>query len=114
MLTKSTPLVYIYDVLSDQMLPPEELARDRILLPPMGVATLFWSQGYFVRVARRELQPADLLPQHCFRAPDGSYCDEYRNALPGRIEPCGLIALMLPAGVGKEIDKALRERRSSK
>ncbi|HEV8628420.1 MAG TPA: immunity 26/phosphotriesterase HocA family protein [Acidimicrobiia bacterium] len=82
-------LIYIYDQLSDASDPPGNLSPDHLLLPPIFTNRLPWSKGYFVTVAHRELQPTDLLPQHCFRRWTGESLDESGNELDGPTEPCG-------------------------
>ena len=82
-------LIYVYDVESATMEPPDRLSPAHLLLAPMFVNRLPWSKGYLATVAHRELREEDLLRQHCFRRWTGDYVDERGRSLPGRIEPCG-------------------------
>jgi len=71
---------------------------------------LAWKKGYFEFLENRPFTSAIRLSQHCFRdnyVHVGRYYDEYRNQLPGPVEPVGSWGLKTFRGIAKQISKAL-------
>jgi hypothetical protein len=84
-------LVYLYSERSPTEAAPDSsaLKPDRLLVPPLMTNRMPWKKGYFKTIANRALEPADVLPAHCFEDVRGYYYDEYSNRRGHRTEPCG-------------------------
>lgn len=84
-------LIYLFSIESDTKEPPERLSViGSLLVPPLMTNRLPWSRGYFETVARRNFEPGERLPVHCFYSPTWKRCfDEEGNEIPKKIEPCG-------------------------
>lgn len=107
---KDVILIYIYRLQSDSKNLPErsDLSPERLLVSPIMTNRLPWSKGYFETVAHWPIEPADLLPQHCFlSAARGVYFDEYGNKLSGAIEPVGDWGLHSYRTIDDEISDAV-------
>lgn len=102
-------LIYVYRHRSATKDPDRDaLKPDSLLLSPMYINRLPWSRGYFETVAHWPLEPDDLLQQHCFlSAWRGRYYDEFRNELPGPVEPVGDWGLHGYGSVDKQVSDAL-------
>lgn len=106
-----TVLVYIYRGLSVSWNTVPRLSLDNLLLPPIGTAARLWFRGYFCSIATLPLAPADVLPQHCFRALRSErYFDELGNPLSARGDPCGEYALYMEDAIAAEVNAALQTR----
>ena len=100
-------LIYIYRPRSKEINIVPQLLRGQLLLPPMITNNLPWSRGYFQFIENRALVPMDCLQQHCFKDSRGWFFDEYRNRLPGPIEPVGDWGLHSYRTIDNAISKAL-------
>lgn len=102
-------LIYVYDERSASMeVNASELTPRRLLLPPVFINKIPWTKGYFSTVKHVDLQPSDLLPQHCFwSAGRETYVDENRNPLPRESQPCGDWALSSYRWLDDQISDAL-------
>jgi hypothetical protein len=102
-------LVYMYNYsTTSQHDDPGKLTLDRLLLPPLGVDSMFFTSGYGVYIRRDPLLPSDMLPIHCFRSPTvepvypfkprEEYLDEWGNKLKMMYKPCGIYSVIsIPA-----------------
>lgn len=88
-------LIYVYNVRGESLTPnPAALTPGNLLIPPLFINRLPWSRGYFQTVLTAPIEPADLLPQHCFySSARGLYCDEVGSPLAQPVSPCGDWAL---------------------
>ena len=103
-------LIYVYNAFSSEKIDIPELSRDHLLIPPQGINQLPWTRGYFETVLNKPLAADDVLPVHCFLDPryeDETYCNEYRERLPFRSEPCGFYALGSYRTFDDEVSEAL-------
>ena len=84
-------LIYLYNVRSSNAeIDYSMLTPDRLLIPPMYVSDILWSQGYAKKIVNLPVSEKDLLPQHCFYSPaHDSYYDDKGVKLSRKIEPCG-------------------------
>jgi hypothetical protein len=101
-------LIYIYRARSQDKSPVPELTRDALLLPPLMTNRLPWSRGYFEHLEHIALEPADRLPQHCFKdCVRKTYRDEHGNRLKKPSGPVGEWGLHSYRTIDDEISKAL-------
>ena len=60
-------LIYLYDARANTETPDlSALVTDRLLIPPQIINRLPWSRGYLMTVHHADLQPGDVLLDHCF------------------------------------------------
>lgn len=88
----SQKLVYLYNISthSTESIPP--LDKNNLLIPPLGLANGFWSDGYFQTVAVLPLPDEDRFERHCFRSGirgSNEFRDEFNNPVDEPFEPLG-------------------------
>jgi len=113
---KSVPqdgiLLYIFRQYHAEPNPPDRLFVDELLLPPIISVPTLWNRGVVRHLSNRPFELGELLPIHCFEdrsaAGDPKYYDEFANVLPRRVEPCGVLCLVLEAGVDWRVSEASR------
>ncbi|MGW6060368.1 Imm26 family immunity protein [Streptomyces sp. NPDC055189] len=105
-------LAYIYDIPSADQAPDlAQLTPDRLLMPPFFTMGWVWYKGYFRTVTHAELNPGDLLKQHCFYdAYYKGYVDENDRRITERADPCGVFALSNFEFFQHQVDEALAGR----
>jgi hypothetical protein len=87
-------LVYFYRAFSSDKNKVPALAKERLLLPPLGTDRGPWTRGYFETMVNRPLLPDDILPVHCFKdTVEGRFCDEYGRTLKAKSKLCVPYAL---------------------
>lgn len=99
-------LVYIYDEHASDKLPVPELARDKLLLPPLVLDWACWTQGYVESVESLPLMEPDVLPRHCFDDLNGHFVNEFGQRVQ-RTEPCGVYGLTPFRGLDDKVSRAL-------
>lgn len=101
-------LVYIYDVHAPDKLPIPEMKHDRLLLPPLILDWVCWSNGYVQTVASVPLTSQDVLPRHCFYdVVEEQYLNEFGRRVAKRTEPCGIHGLTPFRGLDDEVSRAI-------
>lgn len=101
-------LVYLYRAVSRSKNEVPVLHASELLIPPVATNLQPWRLGYFEVVRSRRLEPADVLPQHCFYSDlFRKYYDEYGRELPARVEPCGGFGLCTVLGIDNRVSEAL-------
>src|SRR5262245_18287750 len=101
-------LACIYKVVSPRRVPVPPLRRDELLIPPLIINRLPWSQGYFETVERLVLTPWDVLPVHCFQDFfTKNYFDEYGLILSAAVPPVGSYGLNSFRTIDDDISDAL-------
>jgi hypothetical protein len=84
-------LIYLYDARANTETPDlAALVTNRLLIPPQIINRLPWSRGYLMTVHHADLQPGDVLLDHCFFDP----ARRRHVGLDGKprdadFEPCG-------------------------
>jgi len=113
-MTKGVYLVYLYNIVTENIDKVPELKKDNLLIPPVAVTKHEWTSGYFQLVGSKELHSEDILDQHCFHvfAKMGGkviadyYKDEFGNKLNKRYEPCGRGGLINLNGLYEDVSVA--------
>jgi hypothetical protein len=103
-------LLYVYDVsaVEPEAPPAAALTPERLLIPPLYANRQGWLRGYFKTVARRPVEPDDLLKEHCFRWGGlKPYVNERGESLPGPVEPCGVWGVASHRGLDDKVSAAL-------
>ena len=102
-------LIYIYDARANTETPAlAALVTNRLLIPPQIINRLPWSRGYLMTVHHADLQPGDVLLDHCFFDP----ARRRHVGLDGKprdadFEPCGSWGLNSFASLDDTISQAL-------
>jgi hypothetical protein len=65
-LNKAFNLVYIYDVVSQELPNPDQLTPENLLIGPTVVNNLGWLRGYWEIIEHRPIYREDLLNEHFF------------------------------------------------
>lgn len=100
-------VLYVYRHVSAECRVPEDLPPE-LLIPPLLTDSTPWRMGYFQTVAHVPLRREHLLPIHCFHdRVFGRYFNERNRQLKGRVEPCGIYALITERGLDDAISEAL-------
>jgi Immunity protein 26 len=100
-------LIYVYRGRSKRKEDVPVLRPEDLLVAPMMTNRLPWSRGYFEFIKNEELQPSDVLRQHCFKDTRGFYYDDQNNELPGPVEPVGVRGLHSYRTIDDEVSRAL-------
>jgi hypothetical protein len=101
-------LVYVFQYLSVEPVPPSRLNVGDLLIPPATVNRLGWSRGYFMTIDRRPFEDGERLPVHYFRdlrrGPSGQalYVNEDRQSVGS--PPAGTLVGMSGLGNYRTVD----------
>jgi hypothetical protein len=103
-----TILVYIYNNVQKNRDPMPELKPENLIIPPIHINQLGWTDGFFITIGNKEIKKEDLLSQNCFYSyTTKKYYDEYGNLLKKRYDPCGVYGLANHRHIDDQVSKAL-------
>jgi len=103
-------LIYIYNSPQKELIIPEDLELNKLIIPPTVVNNRGWLEGYFKTIGVRSVSEDDLKVDYGFKdiiRVNEFYCDVEGKKLEHKPKYCSIFGLGSYGVVGRQIQKIL-------